>query len=115
MTGRASVQLRGAEQAAAQLRTAAREVTDLTDTNRRAAELAARDARRRAPFRTGRLRRSITATATRQAGMVTVGAPYGPPVQARTGFLTRARAATGPAIVGLYRDRLDTITAKANR
>lgn len=108
------VEVLGADTLARTLDGAARDLADMSEANRKAGDLLARDAAGRAPHRTGRLGGSIRVTAV-GAGGVTVGAaaPYAPFQEfgtryvRATYFLTGTLAHDEGPVIDVYETAVD--------
>ncbi|WP_104087265.1 hypothetical protein [Arthrobacter sp. GMC3] len=80
MTG---IEVKGARQLQATMRSAGKGLTDFTTPNRDAADIAARASAALAPVRSGRLQRTIRASGSRTAAIIRAGnstVPYAPPI-----------------------------------
>lgn len=102
------------------------DLKDLTKINRAAAEDVARAARDRAPVLTGRLRKSVRASATKTRGTVSAGSkavPYAGPIHfgwpARNieaqPFIYDALDARRDEVVGKYREHVADLVVRVGR
>jgi len=105
----AGVRLEGADTLARTLAAAARDLEDLTATNRQVAAGIAAAAN--PPRLTGRLAASIRPTATATTAAVDVSVRYAGFVEARTGFLAAAVATREAASLDLYAQAVDAALA----
>lgn len=83
MAGKPAIQVTGAKELRRALKRMGADLADLKEINLEAARRVADRAAQRAPFRTGRLQRSIKARATKASGSVTAGGrliPYAGPI-----------------------------------
>lgn len=99
-----TVSVVGAPEVRAGFGALARDVADLTETNRKVAELVVPGASRRSPRATGALAASWRATASKVAAGVVSGVPYAGPVE----YGVPARGIAGRRMVA------DTIAAEAD-
>ena len=117
MAGHGGVEVKGAEQLAASMRAAGRDLADWSAVNEDAAAIIANDARGRAPRRSGRLSASIRPAGTRDEARVDVGVVYAgvqefgwPRRNIRgTPYLYPALADTERRTMALYSDRVDEV------
>lgn len=116
------VQVNGARELRRTLLAAGRDLSELSDANRRAASIVADTARTTAPRRSGRLAGSVRPGATRRAGIIRAGngnVPYANPIHwgwprrniAPHPFLSAAAESTEPAWLAVYADAIDDVLA----
>lgn len=122
-----TVRVVGARELRAKLRKFGDDLEDLKAIHKEAADIAATEARRRVPVKTGTLRGSIKSSGTKTKGIVRAAStgkskPYGArqhwvQQQGRPGdeFVFKAVGAKGRQIVDLYFDRVDDLVDRMNR
>ena len=126
MAGKPVVQVTGAKELRKALKHMGADLSDLTRTNKAAAEPVAQRAREIVPHVTGRLSRNIRATATRTQGLVAAGGsavPYAGPIHfgwpARNiqpqPFLYDALDQRGDQVVSVYEKHIGDLVVRVGR
>lgn len=81
--GAESIQLKGVRQLSRQLKKAGADLDDLKEENKKAADIVKDEATPHAPVRSGRLKKTLRSSGTRQYGVVRLGTkavPYAGPI-----------------------------------
>jgi len=126
MAGKPAITVKGDKEFVVALKHMERDLADLRDTNLSAARIVARDARARAPKRSGKLGLSVRVRAKETSGSVIVGGrlvPYAGPIHngwprhniAAQPFLTEALAIRASQVAEEYEQRVGALVERVGR